>query len=304
MWFFISLLAPLLYTGGFLVDKFMLSAHEKHVTVGSIIIFSGAFSIITLPLILFFEPQSFNVDPHSALLMALNGALTVIAVLLYLYAIRDVDVFSVVVALQTIPVFGYIIAFIALGETMTVVQLLGAVIVVGGATALSLEQKEDRRIPRIKQSLLFAFGSAVTFALSGVVFKVFAKELDNGYWRTEFWEYIGIAVFTLLLFLFVKTYRKNVLRLIKSRSKLIIGGSFAAEFFIVTGDLVLNFATLLAPIALVYVINSLQPAFVFLTLLIAGLFFPKLAKQMKKEHEWYELYVVIMMVVGTGLLYI
>src|SRR3990167_7549727 len=204
-WFLVALIPPVLYAAGNYVDKVILSKQLKGSNVGNIVTFSCFLGALTLPIIYLIEENVLPASGATALILALNGALTVVAVLGYLYAIEHDDISAVVPILQLTPVFGFMTGYVFLGEVLNITQIIGSAIVIIGAVIISLEITETGRISFKKKVLALAAGSAFVFSLSGTIFKYFA--LNEGYWRTQFWEYTGIALSGLILFVFVRSYR-------------------------------------------------------------------------------------------------
>ncbi len=301
-WFLIALIPPLLYAIGNYIDKAILSKHLKGGGVGTILIFSCLLGALTLPVIYFIEPGVFSIQSTAAWALIMNGALTVLAVLCYLYAIEHDDISAVVPILQLTPVFGFITGYILLGETLTRYQMLGSAIIVMGAVLISLEITERGNVALKKRVLALAAASALLFSLSGTIFKFYA--LDGGYWKTQFWEYVGIAILGALFFVFIKSYRQSFLSSFKENRGTIIGLNISAEVVMVAADLVMNFATLLAPLALIYVVNSFQPVFVFVIGILATLLFPHLIKEsLSRKHVLQKILTILTMVLGLLMLY-
>src|SRR3989344_377338 len=83
-WFWIALIGPALYAFANHTDKYLISRYFKGGEVGALIIFSGIFSVVALPVIYWLAPTTLAVTPVRALILAVNGSLTVIGVLLFL----------------------------------------------------------------------------------------------------------------------------------------------------------------------------------------------------------------------------
>ena len=107
-WFLVALIPPILYATGNYIDKALLSKWIKGGGVGAIVLFSCFLGILTLPVIYVIEPGVFSIPPLVASIMAINGALTVVAVLCYLHAIEFDEITAVVPILQLSPVFTFL----------------------------------------------------------------------------------------------------------------------------------------------------------------------------------------------------
>ncbi len=302
-WIAIALLAPALSAAGSYVDKYLLVHQERSGGLGSILIFSSVFGILILPIAVLLGAHPFSIPPLAALILIGNGFLTALTLATYLYAIRDSDVISVVPVLQTIPLFGFAFGFLVLGETLKPLELAGSVIVIVSAALLSFEIEEDSGARFNAKSLLWALLSACLFALSGSVFKFFAT--DYGYWTVQFWEYVGIAFFGLVLFFCIRAYREHFLSVIRNGNLKVIGLNFMTETIMVSADLLLNFATLLAPLALVYTVNSFQPAFLLLFGFVGCLLAPQLMQKLAflRKHMLLKSLAIASMIAGSVLIY-
>src|SRR5690606_26316884 len=99
------------------------------------------------------------------------------------------------------------------------------------------------------------------------------------YWGSTFWEYVGLFIFGIVLFALIPRYRREFLNLIKSRSKYIIPLNLNSELLTTLGNLIITFTTLIAPLALVLLVASLQPVFVFIFGAMITFLFPKIAQE-------------------------
>jgi len=302
-WFLPALGAPALSAIGNYCDKFLLVHEQRTGGVGSILIFSSIFGALVLPIAYFFG-DVFSMPMLEGLVLMGNGFLWVATLAAYLYAIRDDDIVSVMPALQTFPVFGFILGYLILGETLTTYQMIGSAVVVLCAMLLSIEIEEDTRYRFRWRSFSWALISAFLLAISGVVFKLYAVE--RGFWETQFWEFAGISLAGVLLFLFVAHYRRGFLSVIRGRRLEVVGLNFMMESIMVGSDLLLGYATLLAPIALVYAVNSFQPAFVLVFALIAATLAPHLMSELGflRRHVALKTITIAVMILGAFVLYL
>ncbi len=300
-WIFVAILAPALYALGNYLDKILLSKKMNGGGVGAIVIFSCLLGSLTIPIIFYIDHSVFSVGLIPRIFLVINGMLTIAAMALYLFAIRDDDVSVVVPILQVTPVFGFILGFVFLGESLTAFQFIGSILIVFGAFFLSLEISAGGNWIIKSRTLILVCASALVFAVSGAMFKFFA--INNGFWATQFWEYVGIALTGVLVFLLFPNYRKDFLSLFINRRGKAIGLNFITEVIMVTADLVMNFATLLAPIALVYVVNSFQPAFVLVYGIIISVLLPSFVREsITKRHFLYKALIIAVMIFGSIML--
>ncbi len=301
-WLFIALLAPALSALGSYTDKYLLVHHERTGGVGSVILFSSLFGALVLPIAFLLGEDIFSISPFEATILILNGCLTVGTLAAYLYAIRESDVVSVVPVLQTVPIFGFILGYFVLGETLESYEIVGSVVIILSAILLSVEIEEDSRVRFMRKSFFLAVLSSVLFATSGIVFKLIAS--DRGYWIAQFWEYVGVSILGFILFAAVAAYRHSFIEVVRKRRTGVMALNFTTETIMVSSDLFLNFATLLAPIALVYTVNAFQPVFLLVFALIGTLVAPQLMLRLAfmRKHLVLKGLAIAIMVVGAAII--
>lgn len=300
-WFLIALIPPALWSITNHMDKFLISKYFKGGGVGALMVFSSLVGLFLLPFIFIFNPHVFSIAPQNALLIALNGFMYVAAILPYFYALNKDEASIVVPLFQMIPVLSYVLAFFILGETLTSKQILASALVVIGAIGISLELSEGKKIKLKKEVLGYMFLSSLLFALNFIIFKRFALELS--FWVSAFWEYVGLAIFAVLLMIFVKSYRKQFIEVMKQNKISVIGLNGFNELLNIGAKMSFNFASLLAPVTLVWVVNGTQPFFVFIYGIVLTLFFPKLGvESLAKRHLIQKVTAIAVMFLGTYLI--
>jgi drug/metabolite transporter (DMT)-like permease len=218
-----------------------------------------------------------------------------------MHALEDEEASVVVPLFQLMPVFGYIIAYVVLGEVLSWQKIFAGCVVVFGAVVLSLEFSEERKISLKKKTLIFMIFSTFLIALSDVLFKWAAIE-SGGFWSSTFWNYSGLVIVGVIMFCFIKTYRKEFISLLKSSGKNIISLNVASEFTTIVGNITFSFATLLAPIALVMTVASYQPVFVFLLGIILTIFLPGvITEKISSRHLLHKGIAIGIILVGSYL---
>ncbi|PIR83547.1 hypothetical protein COU18_02585 [Candidatus Kaiserbacteria bacterium CG10_big_fil_rev_8_21_14_0_10_51_14] len=302
-WLVVALFAPALSAFGSYLDKYLLVHQKRTGGIGSVILFSCFFGVLILPVAFLLGGNIFSVTLLEAIILIANGCLTVATLAAYLYAIRDSNIVSVVPILQTIPVFGFVLGYFVLGETLGLYQIVGSVIIILCAILLSFEIEENIKVRFRKRDFFLALLSSFLFAVSGVVFKAIA--IDRGYWVTQFWEYLGIGLIGVILFLLLASYRHSFLSVLRNRRIGVVGLNFSTEAVMVSSDLLLNFATLLAPIALVYSVNAFQPAFLVGYGLIGLLLAPRFMNQLAfvRRHIVIKILTIAIMIIGALIIY-
>jgi uncharacterized membrane protein len=275
-WFFIALLAPFLLACANHNDKFLLSRYLKDKDVGSIVVFSSLYSGLAIPIVLFIQPGAYDVSLVQGSALVATGTLSVLAAACYLHAL-DIDEASFVTPFyQTAPVFAYFLGYFILGETITPVQGCGSLVIIVSALALSFEF--GRRGIRFKRNVV-ALMLAASFlsAINGVIFKLIA--VDKGFWVALFWGFVGQVIAGLTLLGCVPSYRRGFLGLFKQQKVAGFGLIAMSKTLVSVSEAVTLYATLLAPVALVLLVNSFQPLFVFILGIALTLFLPGVARE-------------------------
>jgi drug/metabolite transporter (DMT)-like permease len=275
-WFFIALWAPLLLACANHNDKFLLSRYLTERSIGSIVIFSSLFSGVAIPIILLVQRGVYDVSLVQGSALVATGILSVFAAVCYLHAL-DIDEASFVTPFyQTVPIFAYFPGYFILGETITVAQGLGSFVIIFGARALSFEfGVRGMRFKRTVVALML--GASVLSAINGVIFKLIA--MDKGFWVSLFWGFVGQVMAGLAFLTCVPSYRRDFLGLFKQQKAAAVGLIAFSKTLFGISEAVTLYATLLAPVALVLLVNSFQPVFVFILGILLTLFVPGATKE-------------------------
>ena len=133
-WIFLSLLAPLFWASSNFVDKYILGKHTKGIfdfvffsTITSWFLFAAIFFFVGMP----------ELSWHS-FMPIVTGIVLIYSYGFYGKALEQGDTSALVVLLQIIPVITVILAFAFLGQTLSSNELLGFVVVLVGATIVSI----------------------------------------------------------------------------------------------------------------------------------------------------------------------
>jgi uncharacterized membrane protein len=275
-WFFIALWAPFLLACANHNDKFLLSTYLKTKSVGSIVIPSSLLSGVAVPIILFIQPDAYHVSLVEGTALAATGMASVFAAVCYLYALNIDEASFVTPFYQTVPIFAYFLGYFILGETVTLVQGLGSFVIIAGALALSFEfGQRGMRFKRTVVALMLA--ASLLSAVNGVVFKLIAVE--RGFWASLFWGFVGQVMAGLILLLCVPSYRRDFLALFKQHRAAAVGLIALSKLLFSISEAITLYATLRAPVALVLLVSSFQPLFVFVLGIVLTLFLPRVAKE-------------------------
>lgn len=280
-WFLIALIGPVLYAISNHTDKYLIEKYFKGGEAGALIIFSALSSVVTLPFIYIIEPTVFSLDLVTIAVLILNGMLSVVCIILYFKALQDEEASIVVPFYQTIPIFGFVLGYFFLGETLTINQIVSCGLIIAGTAILSLNLNGGK-IDIKKRVAMLMLAASLIYAVSGVVFKMVA--IEDGFWISIFWDFFGGVLMGLILFFSSFSYRNQFRQALKLNSLGVISLNSFNEIIFIIADGVSAYAMLLAPIALVMTVNGFQPAFVFLIGLALTAFFPKLGRESMNAH--------------------
>jgi drug/metabolite transporter (DMT)-like permease len=281
-WFFIALLGPLLWSLCNQIDRFFLGRYFAGETLGALLIFSSLIGIVVLPVACFFSSPFGGYGSLQIAILIAAGVSGVYGIYLYLLALRDDEASLVVPFWQLIPVFGYLFGWLVLGERMSGQQLSAGLVIVVAAMVLSVDPSSFGRGLRMKWRLVgLMAASSMIFGLHAVAFKFVAAKED--FWGACFWEYAGFVVAGCFIWLRSPASRESFLRLLRPERRKdfswIMGLSIFSEIITLIGNLATNLALLMAPVAMVLLVSSLQPAFVFLLGIVGTLLIPRFIQE-------------------------
>lgn len=300
-WFFIALIGPILYAVTNHIDKVLLEKYFKEGGVGTLLIFSALLSGLALPVLFFLDPTVFSVSAMHIAILALVGALNVLVLFFYLEALKDEEASVAVVFYQLVPVFGYLLGYAILGETLSLFQLIAMGIIIFGAAIVSFEIDAENKFRVRSKTVFLMTAAALMWGLESVIFKAVA--LEEQVIRSLFWEHLMLMLIGIGIFLTLRTYRQHFLDAVRRNSAGILSLNVANESLYMLGNMAFSFAYLLAPVALVLLTQSYQPLFVLLIGIFLTLFFPKIGvEKIQAKHLWQKGLAIAITGLGTYLL--
>ena len=304
-WFFIALLAPFLWAIVNVADNFLVanySEKEKEHSSGGLVLFSGLIGIIIMAIIWIFTKGIFDISSFDKLLLSLTGILTIAWILLYLFTLEIEETSSIVPWFLTIPIFGFILGYFFLGETLNTNQMIGSFVVLLGLSFIVIDFSGEKKKIK-KKPIFYMLFVCLLVAISGVIFKYVTVE--GNFWVSSFWEYFGLSTTGLLIYLFSPKYRAQFMHMNRKGGVKIFILNTVTELFTISGNLVTNFALLLAPVTMVYLVGSLQPAIVLFLTILCTKFFPHIVKEnLSKKVLIPKMLAILLMIIGSAILFI
>lgn len=301
-WFFVAIIGPFLYALTNYIDKVILERYFKRSGIGTVLLFSSLSSIFALPFFFLMDRTVLDVSLTNMLILGVKGVLGVGVLWCYLIALREEETSVVIVFYQLVPVLASILGYFVLGEVLTRLQLISMAIIIFGTTIIAFEMDADNRFKiRKKSTIVPMLGASFFWALGGTIFKLVA--LEENLWRSLFWENIAFVLVGMTIFAFMRSYRKNFISAFKSNSKNILSLNILNESIYISGNVVVAYAYLLAPVGIVLLMESFQPIFVLCIGLVLTIFFPKiLVEKIESKHIWQKIIAISITGIGTYLL--
>lgn len=304
-WFFIALGAPFLWALVNIADQYLISKYsdrEKEHSSGGLVLFSSLIGLGIATIIYLFVDNVFIVSSNDILILVFTGFLTVTWIILYLYALEVEEVSNVAPWFLTVPMFGYVFGNIFLGETLAINQIIGAIITIIGMILISIDFSGEKKRIKYKPAI-YMLVACVLVAISGILFKYVTVE--NNFWVSSFWEYAGLGLTGLVLYVFVPKYRREFMHMNNTGGRKIFFVNTASELATISGNLLTNFALLLAPVTMVYLVGSFQPAIVLGLTLLGTKFFPHIVKEnITRKILIPKIIAIFILIVGSIFLFI
>jgi len=300
-WFLIASIGPFLYAITNHIDKVLLEKYFKEGGVGTLILFSSLLSVLALPVLYLIEPDILNISLFNALFLVVIGVLDLLVLFCYFMALKDDEASIVVVFYQLVPIIGLGLGYLILGEVLSHMQLIAMAIIILGTTIIAFEVDTENNFKLRKKTIGYMLAAGFFWALEATLFKMVA--LEENVLQSLFWNSVVLVLIGCLLFIFVKKYRYHFTQALRNNSRKIIGANVANEVLYMLGNTALAFAAILAPIALILLMESFQAFYVLVIGVFLTLFFPNVSEEdIRLKNLVQKLFAIIITGIGTYLL--
>ncbi|OHA60083.1 MAG: hypothetical protein A2589_00130 [Candidatus Vogelbacteria bacterium RIFOXYD1_FULL_46_19] len=302
-WFFVAIAAPILWSIGNHIDKLLLEKYFKTAGISTLMVFSSLIGFLAMPVLYWLNPLVFNVTPFNLAILIASGLLETAALYLYFVALADDEASVVVVFYQLVPVFGYILGFFILNEILNSMQLAAMALIIIGALIISIDVDRDNRF-HLKTKTAFLMTLAAFFSsFESVLFKLAAVE--ESLWISLFWQSFSLALVGLFLVIGFRSCRQGFVYMVKRNSAGVFSINILNEILVLVGNFLFAYSFILAPVALVLLVNSYQPLSVLILGIILTLVFPNLvAEKIELKYIFQKLLAMVVVGVGTYLLFV
>ena len=297
----LSLLASILWGITNHIDKFMLVGTEDNKNIIKVlVVFSSLIAgIILTPFWLILSHFNVSISFISLISVFLASLVYIIACVLYFKAMEENDASIVIVMSQMIPVFSYILALILFKENLTINQIIGSITIILSAVIISFDFNEKNNKKKFKALVLMSISSFI-YSTYFILFDIAIR--NSSYYSCAFWYQIGLLMIGLVLLL-IKQFRDPFIIMIKKYGKRYFILNTTNEALNLISHLLVNYANLIIPVALVTVLNGFQSAFVFIFGVIGTIIFPKYIKEvLSKNNVIQKILCIILSIVGLIIL--
>lgn len=283
------------------IDKFMITGIEESKNSIKILLVFSTFiaGIVLTPIWLILSHFTVSISSISLISVLIASLIYIIATVFYFKAIEENDASLVVVMFQMIPVFSYILALILFKENLTIRQIVGSIIIILSAIIISFDFNEKNNRKKFKALLLMTL-SSLCYSIYFILFDIGIR--NSTYYSCAFWYQIGFLIMGIVLLL-LKSFRIPFVNAIKKNGKRYLILNTTNEVINLIANLLVNYANLLIPIALVNVLNGFQGAFAFILGIIGTLLLPKYIKEdLSKRVVIQKIVCIILGIIGLVIL--
>jgi len=257
------------------LDKYLVERFFRESDVAVLLVFTALVGVLLLPIIWYYEPTVTNPSAGSIALIILAGILYMTALLLYLQALQSEEASVVAPFFQAGPLFGYVLAYLVLGETLSPRQMVGGAMIIIGASIVSIRFGQSMRVFKARLAMLM-LACGFIMALSSLIFKVFAIRVE--FWTTTFWMFVGEGIFGAAL-LMIPSYGRQFIALVRTNTAALLSINASNELINLGGGLGNRYALLFAPLSIVQAIGSTTTLFVFAFGIVLSVFFPGFGRE-------------------------
>jgi drug/metabolite transporter (DMT)-like permease len=302
-WFLIALAAPFLWALVNIADQYLVSKYSVGERgSGGLVLFSSFIGIFVALGIAIFHTGIFDISFKDKFLLIITGGLTISWIILYLWTLEIEDISAVAPWFLSVPVFGYILGYVFLGETINLPQKIGSIVVLVGLFILSVDfSKKEKKSFKLKPAL-YMVTACLMIAVMGIIFKYVT--IEGNFWTSSFWEYGGLGIFGILIYLLVPRYRREFKHMNEKGGVKIFILNITSEIATMVGNFLTNYSLLLAPVVMVYFVGSFQPAIVLFLSIIGTKFFPKIIQEdISKKVLIPKILAIVIMTIGSFFLF-
>jgi transporter family protein len=270
-WLFYALLAPAVYSVINFTDKYIVEKELKDYS--GVPVFAGIVAIIFGTCFWLFTGMPILGLRDGALIMA-SGILSVLSYVVYLKALSEEETSNVTLFFQVTPVITLILSLIFLHEPVSIKQYIGFFVIL--AVSLGMAYKPGEKV-KISKAFWYIMLWDLSLAVSIIIVKFVVEQAS--FTKIFSYESWGVAVGSLLLFVFSKKIRKSFLKTVKTIPIRTIAILIFNEIMFIFSKALTFFSFTLGPAVLVSVLEGTQVFYA----IVYGFILMKIAPKVFKE---------------------
>jgi drug/metabolite transporter (DMT)-like permease len=220
-WIYLVLIAQSAWAISIYLDKHLVTHNGQGTgehAVGTLVLFSAFFCAVVAVGVFFFVWLQSDLSmiwdqslPNIARALCV-GALDVVWLIPYFYALHHTDETAAPPLFQTVPLFGALLGYYFFGEVLTVLQLVAGGVIMAGSLVLNLQSLHHRSHSEIRslfnwRAVGLMLVSSFIIAFSAFVFKEAA--VQENYAGATFWMLVGAVVMGGVLWCVIPAYRRE-----------------------------------------------------------------------------------------------
>lgn len=285
------------------IDKFMISGiDESGSNIKTLLVFSTLVAGIVLsPIWLIVSKFSVGISSISLICVLASSFFYILATYFYFKALEKNDASIVTVMFQLIPVFSYILALIFFKENLALQQIIGSIVIIFSAVLISFDFEERNNKSKWLALILMTL-SSLFYATYFFLFDIGIR--NSSYNSCAFWFQIGFLILGIML-ICIKSYRTIFIKAINNNGKKYFSLNITNEVINLIANLLVNFANVTIPLALVNVLNGFQGTFVFILGAIGVKLLPKYFKEnLSKKIVIQKISCIILSIIGLIIMFV
>ncbi len=294
-WFYLALLAPLIFAIVNLIDDNLLKSMYKGPYVATMI--SGLFGALPLLSLLFINWQP--IGPGNTLRMVVAGFLTTLYYFFYFKAL-GVESPSVVIALLAlIPATLPMLSAVFLNERLSAQQVAGLIILLTASFLMSASFDEFKK-PKFSKALPAILTIVALVNVISLLTKQVYNQVDFFPAYMMFTAGVGLGGVYFMLIIGL-TKHQHDLSVFQRRLRHIVPVFIAVELIGILAEYVSNLAVSRGPVSLVRVIEGVQPMYVLLIALALAPFWPRHFREAFEGRITFKFFLILVTIGGLAL---
>lgn len=270
LWFLFAAAPALFHAISCTIDQYVI----RHHTSGSPLLFLSFSGFVCFPIaiiISLFIPVFDGITTTQACWIIIAAWLFSACCIPYVYAMEDADAHEFTPVFQTSPIFVALFGWAFLGETLTVIQMVGGVIVIMASAASMVDFKhvKFKSRPFFLILLGMVFYAAFIMFLRPVSMNI--PWLQMTFWMCVGWTFVPVIISVL----FPNIRRALIDKLVQTRGRVVLyssGQEIADVAANATRAAALGFAAI--PAAITDLVGALQVVFALIASYIAAKMIP------------------------------